>query len=1003
MPELGASARLILDEVLDRAALVGTFDPLAIVPEAPGQEIRFQILDELAVQCEEIESHGHVLWRLVPDERRLILSRLSDAGRLKEVASSARSIETDKFGEYLLNGALGTLELEEGEADLSSLHAAVQFVQPLAPSAPSPRDVEVQLRREEAVAAIDFLLPQQFVGREAQLARLDAFVTAPQPKSKPARWMVVTGVGGSGKSATLAAFAKRHLSGDWSGPPTIWLDFDRPLLASADPVALTLELSRQLSLFRPALAKPLSDFRAAVRETMPDAGHDPGRSESGLSRVWSDWHYRVRPVLRAEEPLVLVLDTFEEVQEDWQRERLLRWVEDLQFEGGFEALRPIIAGRAVPEDWIEEHSDRISKPVLLDDLEPAAAAQLLRLLLGKAGASAALFPCRELAERFGGNPLMLGILARFLAEEGPASASELIRGGDDSRLRGEFAQKFLYDRMLKRIRGDDPDVEKLAYPGLALRRVTPALIEQVLAGPCQLRGMNPARALDLFDKLSKQVWLVRRDPATSAVVHRRELRRLMLVSLPPDKEEVVSAIHRAAADYYRAGRDPEMSRAAQALEAVYHTCFTEAPQVLRDPSEYYDFLAALGEDVQDLPVAIRARVKLQGGRTLTAAEEAALGSDEQLAYSSDRASEALASGYSASLPPGAEPDSPRGSGLDVETEMAVAFSGIDFDRCGDLEERVVESFAEDVAGGGGKRLRQRTESDLTETAIWRSAMIAIADRRGPALAARLRREIARLEPVIVWRRPFAINSKRSALSVGQVVGALLALLDAPPPPRLAPALREAGPLRTIDLLEKLRVAALLRPLKGIRLESSLHLGMDLVAMLDPAVMKGASAILQLPPEREFRRMLDPLRAAGGEEPIRLATIARLTSRTVPADPGLLFGSAMARGVTREVHLPAQTVLRAASPGRLLAFAGQAAQKLSAWPIELRPDVLRPALARDPKRWVATLIEIADCAGMLLDLLDQSADGHPDAAGHARLRNLVAAYDRRLRRAIGESR
>lgn len=1001
MSNLEGPARLMFEEVRGRAAVVGTFDPLELVAGAAGQEVRFQVLDELAAYCEEIETEDAVLWRLVPDERRAILSELSEQGRLEDVASSAGSIETDKFGEYLLGGVLGTLDIEKGAEDLSSLHAAVQFVQPHSPSAPDPREVETRLRREEAVAAIDFLLPLELIGREDQLASLDAFVTAPQNKDLPSRWMIVTGIGGSGKSATLAAFAKRHLRPDWSGPPTIWLDFDRPLLSSADPIVLILELSRQLALFRPGLASALSEFRAATKGISMEGSYDPGRSESLSSHAWSFWQTWVRPHLQGGEPIVLVLDTFEEVQEDWQRDRVVRWIDALHFEAGFEQLRPIIAGRALPEAWLKQHEGRIEEHVELEDLDPACAAQLLGLLLEKDGAAQADYPLAALAERFGGNPLMLSILARFLAQEGLDVAGELVAGKESDKLRGEFAQGFLYTRMLRRIRADDPDVEKLAYPGLALRRVTPALIERVLAGPCDLRNMDGRRAADLFGKLKTQIWLVRPEVGTSAVIHRRELRRLMLASLPPDKEGVVAEIHRAAAAYYAAGGDPEMSAPAQAVEAIYHSCFTDEPRALADESYLFDFLSKVGEDLQDLPAAVRARLKLRAGRGLTAVEEKALGDDELISYRSLRASAGLAAGYSEPSAPPLAKGFASASTLDIETEAAAAFSAVDFDRFPKLEGRIVESFVEQL--GGSKPRGRRVDVDLTETAIWRSAMIAIAGRRTETLSERLQHEFMGRGNQIAWQRPFTFTNRRSPLSVGQIVAALLVLLDSPLPEAIIHSLRETSALRTIDLLEKLRVAALLRADKGIRLEPSLHLSMDVVAVLDPAAMKNASAILKSPPHRQFRRMLEPGRPASGETPILLSTVAKFTSETVPANPGLLFGSPMARGVTRELYLPVQTVVRAAAAVRLVGFAAHVAQKLPAWPVELRPDVLQGALARDPKRWVATMIESADRASLLLDLLDRIADGHPDPARQAQVRALVVAYDKRLRRAVGEPR
>jgi hypothetical protein len=136
-------------------------------------------------------------------------------------------------------------------------------------------------------------------------------------------------------------------------------------------------------------------------------------------------------------------------------------------------------------------------------------------------------------------------------------------------------QGYLYRRLLGRIA--DKDVRKLAHPGLVLRRVTPELIEEVLAEPCGIVIDESAGAEDLFNRLSQEVTLVTYEPDGS-LRHRPDVRRIMLDSLARDAPLKVRQIHERAAQFYHHQAGPE-ARA----EEIYHRLFLEEDPTELDP------------------------------------------------------------------------------------------------------------------------------------------------------------------------------------------------------------------------------------------------------------------------------------------------------------------------------------------------------------------------------------------------------------------------------------
>ncbi|HJQ39517.1 MAG TPA: effector-associated domain EAD1-containing protein, partial [Thermoanaerobaculia bacterium] len=157
----------------------------------------------------------------------------------------------------------------------------------------------------------------------------------------------------------------------------------------------------------------------------------------------------------------------------------------------------------------------------------------------------------------GGNPLTLRLAATVFRTEGGDPSLFKLAAADRENIQGQ-----LFARILRHVH--DEDVRKIAHPGLVLRRVTPEIIREVLAGPCELDVPDEKRARELFEQLAREVALV--SAAEPGVVeHRSDVRRLMLRSLHETEPVKVVAIHRAAVDYYHRF-DDSLARA----EEIYH-------------------------------------------------------------------------------------------------------------------------------------------------------------------------------------------------------------------------------------------------------------------------------------------------------------------------------------------------------------------------------------------------------------------------------------------------
>ncbi len=541
-----------------QAAIVSKLRPdaFANIPEPD--------LSQLQSVCITIREPGGTSWRaLNPDVRNAVLKQL-DATEL-DTLLAAKPQPDDVFQTALLAAKAGlTSETLRGmrPAELATLVQFHDALKKLIPQLP-PRDVLE--RKLDLVRLLDPLkqITTSFSGRSGEVQSLRDYVgvlPAGGFFSGAARAVgaffnldknrspfLIYGFGGVGKTTLVAKFILEHaLIGEQQQFPFAYLDFDRPGIMAEQPVTILMEAIRQFGLQYDAafvagdrLRQRWEQRLRATVSTLP----------VGIENQFiSDFVSFLNTLGVGEGPVLLVLDTFEEVQMRSTAFALGAILLVTKIAESVPRLRVVIAGREViPGIPFEETIHLIE----FDD--ESAVGYLVQNGIAREKAELAV-------KQVGRKPLTLKLALTLLKQSpkdfGPAGFEFL------SRLKDAAVQGDLFDRTLYHIK--DPDIAKLAHPGLTLRRITPELIRDVLAKPCSIEVEDMNRATQLFEGLRAQLTLVREEEP-GVLVHRADIRRGMLEQIRDTLPAQVAEIHRRAIDYY-SQRDDVVSRA----EEIYH-------------------------------------------------------------------------------------------------------------------------------------------------------------------------------------------------------------------------------------------------------------------------------------------------------------------------------------------------------------------------------------------------------------------------------------------------
>ncbi|WP_143074922.1 hypothetical protein [Streptomyces mangrovisoli] len=625
----GGRPGLDRDTLRQRTALLGSFAAQDLISgslrDLPDVEPDLQ--DFLLEDCTRVTTPRGRRWRLAPGPRARTLDGLCTRERLLAAVRSAPEVDGDlarSWTERLLERAAPPLAVQSFDELYTALTVVDWFDDaPLARDElirdgvvfPDSRDIEHALHRARLLQPLRALVEPAFTGRSDELARLSAHLDDQAQTGRPQRrggdapgsWLFVHGPGGVGKSTLVARFVLDRLdgpgrpdAGNRSDPPTptstpkpspppapnaaptpmpcLYLTFDRHDLVAERPLTLVAEATRQLGLLYPELAHRTAELERELEITL---------SADRLTRA-EDSHFSPRAAQQRDEltlidafaalvtsitgdtvrPWLVALDAFEHVQRSGPVavQRLADFLTLLH--RAHPGLRVLAAGRApfesaaftrLPLEGFDSDTARVFLRHELtrdapagEDLLDTAADGRIEAIIGVVGTS----------------PLNLKLGAALVRREGAEVLDDRrLHDRLHVRLGAEAVQGVLYRRILDHL--DDPDLRRIASPGLVMRTLTPEIIREVLAAPCGLGHVDGVRARTLYDAFRAEATLVDEVPGGDAVVHRSDVRRLMLPLLRSEHRFVVDRIHRTAVRYY-ALLDTGGDRLASQVEELYH-------------------------------------------------------------------------------------------------------------------------------------------------------------------------------------------------------------------------------------------------------------------------------------------------------------------------------------------------------------------------------------------------------------------------------------------------
>jgi tetratricopeptide (TPR) repeat protein len=627
---------------LAAAAVLTDFAPEHLRPLGGGEPGIAGVSAMLAAHGVPLRSgpaKGH--WTLASTSRRAALAELARRGELPQAleanagaarASNAVQRQLDKL---LLHGKPPGLRGWPME-DLLGLERALSFVGDAVFVPPGLHAAVVaRIENLRLLEPLQRLVARGFAGRAAELKALRAYVDD-QPSKGFMEWvsrkvsnvldifrhrppLVVWGPGGVGKSTLLARFLLDHAGPDHTDPtPYVYLDFDRGQLDPMQPDTLLLEAFRQIRLQFPAVAQQAEDLaQQATTRILSEDNVTPSRSAhfDQSTQLRKDFVDLLRHISGSSgKNFLLFVDTFEVVQR-----RGLTPVHSVLLLGAqllqeLPRLRLVIAGRAALRlgDFVATPSSPQPawQPLNLQGFDAEAGRAYLAQQVGALGRP--LPPPRVLDRMVAlvhGNPLSLRLAAQVFAQADlPALESAVEQALFDAEFTHERVQGMLHARIVASL--DEP-LRQVADPGLVVRRLTPAVIEQVLAAHCGLLLQPPWTAEELFQGLQREVALV--EPAGPGMLrHRPDVRLLMLPLLRAKLGPAARAIDEAAARFWRGRNDPE-ARA----EEIYHLLWLGAPAEQLDEAWQRGPVARAGleealDELEALEGSPAARIWLHG-------------------------------------------------------------------------------------------------------------------------------------------------------------------------------------------------------------------------------------------------------------------------------------------------------------------------------------------------------------------------------------------------------
>lgn len=634
----------------EAASVLVAFDPATLQPNGDISSADARV--ELLADCDQSgPADQPALWQLRTPIRQVTLRRLLAAGGVEAALSrnSRPATESQQLLESVLTGKrLPAWEYAPAERQRALLEVIewVGGVADLRGRLPPVEAIKERLAWQQLLQPFRDLIGPSFAGRRMELGQLsdyvgvaDATTTSESVKRavetffsiKERPPLFIYGPGGAGKSTLIARFILDHADRETLRIPFAYLDFDRPGLVAEEPITLLTEIIRQLGLQYPthqSRGRELSEQWAAraseqVKATVNAVGAPPPRFRlQNRDAFLSEFAAFVGDLAVVDQPLLLVLDTFEEVQfrSGVFAEEVLDFLNLLQSQ--LPRLRTVLSGRS------EIVSPKYSmRTVTLGNFDREAAIAFLEGRgIDDPSVAARVF------DQVGGSPLVLRLAADVAHLENVTA--EGIGGLPRwwSTFWTQSIEVVLYKRILSHVY--DARVKELAYPGLILRIITPDVLQRVLAESCAVPIASPADAAALISVMRQQLSTILTTGADrETLVHRPDIRAILLKDLAErsgkDRKvaDTLRKINDAAIGYYSAFDDP-----ARRAEELYHRLALGVDRAMLASRWMAGLTPFLGSSIKELPIKSQVYLAARLGLELTDAAWAEAEDEDWVLY-----------------------------------------------------------------------------------------------------------------------------------------------------------------------------------------------------------------------------------------------------------------------------------------------------------------------------------------------------------------------------------
>ena len=587
---------------LAAAAVLPSFEPQNLSGIGSSEPRTGEVYEMLLESAEPVRAGpAKGAWKLREDVRRRVLAELSTPESLSKAVEANAGRSSDPTTRVLQEVVATTKPLDLAGRSLEELLAFDLVADWLGSSRlrslPSREDIRARIQREKLLEPMRRLVVG-FQGREDDLKALRSYVDALPSESRLEmvarslkrlasmfrnhRPFVIHGPGGAGKSTLIAKFILTHAeSKDSRGPmPFMLLDFDRSTLDPGRPDGLLIEVASQLKVQFPAHAGKLDRVAELFEER---------EQFEDVVQLERSAHYDKSDEARAElaeamndianaagQNLLFVLDTFEIVQRRGATAvySILGFIGLLLSE--VKRLRVVIVGRADLQQSQFLFGDAIEwQSWPLKGFDRLAGRSYLRTRLEKYPKLSSVTDADldRMVRQVRGNPLALRLVAQVFAREGASGVDAAIGTAslDEAIAEGQL-QGMLHARIIEHL--ENEDLQKIASPGLIVRRITPAVIRDVLAGPCKI-DLEKVTPEVLFNLLQQEFSLVEPvEPFEAETVrHRPDVRELMLSSLRWKLGPLARTIDDAAVTFWK-----DFSGPAERAEELYHRLWRSDPE-----------------------------------------------------------------------------------------------------------------------------------------------------------------------------------------------------------------------------------------------------------------------------------------------------------------------------------------------------------------------------------------------------------------------------------------